>query len=354
MGAHLIKVVPPFIFMNYITEIMAEVFSPDDLYLESGVFAKEQPLSIIGSPGVGKSLLVLQMAVCFVTGRPYLGWQVRKHEFPWLILQTENNGRRMQQTLNGYKKWLTQDEWKVVTEMIHIPSIADGYNSFLHLDKQGNMGLLRKIVVERQPGVIVLDPLSSFAAGNISTRTGMESTIGALAELANCGRDGCSLIILHHSLTGVEGVKKAHGFNRTAFARDSKLLVAWVRGQINIAPANDENNTQLAVFCGKNSNGPEFETFGIKLNTETMTYDVDPTFDCLAWKGLVAGEAPSAHRPNPKNVALLLKDIQLVKKDLVAWIMEEFGCGKSKAYEAILEAEGVTIKRNEHGLFVPM
>lgn len=340
--------------MNDIAEIMAEVFSPDDLYLESGVFAKEQPLSIIGAPGVGKSLLVLQMAVCFVTGRPFLGWPVRKHEFPWLILQTENNGRRMQQTLSGYKKWLTQNEWKVVTEMIHIPSIADGYNSFLHLDKPDNMALLRKIVVERQPGVIAFDPLSSFAAGNISTRTGMESTIEALAELANCGKDGCSLIILHHALTGAEGIKKAHGFNRTAFGRDSKLLVGWVRGQINIAPASEENNTQLAVFCGKNSNGPEFETFGTKLDAETMTYEVDGTFDYEAWKELLAGDATSSRRPNPKNVAALLDDVALIKKDLVNWIMDEFGCQKSNAYKAILAAEGVTIKRNEHGLFVPL
>jgi hypothetical protein len=340
--------------MSDISDIMNEEFSPEDEYLPGSIFAKEQALAIIGAPGIGKSLVLLQMAVCFLTGRPFLGWLIKKHEFPWLIFQTENNRRRLQGALKAYKKWLSLEEWKVINERLLMPKIVEGFNNFFYLSDEENKRILRQMITPAQPGVIVFDPLTRFEAGNLATTGGMNATFQAFAELANCGREGCSLLILHHSLTGMEGVKRASGFNRGAFGRDSKALVGWVRGQINIVPQGEEDNSKLVVICGKNNNGPEFAPFGIKLNLATMLYEVDVTFDYQAWKDTIKGERVEHQKLTPKNIALLVADIPLTKGDLVKAIKEEYGFEKSKAYQAILAAEGVSIKRDEHGLYIPI
>jgi len=235
-----------------------------------------------------------------------------------------------------------------------MPKLVEGYNNFFYLSDEENRRILRQMITPAQPGVLIFDPLVRFAAGNLATSGGMDATFEAFAELANCGREGCSLVVLHHALTGLEGMKRAYGFNRGSFGRDSKALVGWFRGQINLVPTSEEDNTKLAVISAKGNNGEEFKPFGIKLNRDMMIYEVDATFDYAVSKAMIEGESVTKQKLDPENVALLVTDIPLTKKDLVERIMEESGCQKSKAYKAILAAEGVTIKRNGYGLYIPM
>ena len=74
------------------------------------------------------------------------------------------------------------------------------------------------------------------------------------------------------------------GFDRSSFGRNSKLLHAWTRGSINIAPQGPNDNNRLVVSCGKCSNGEEFAPFGIRLHRTTMTYEADPEFKLHDWE----------------------------------------------------------------------
>ena len=122
----------------------------------------------------------------------------------------------------------------------------------------------------------------------------------------------------------------------------------WTRGQLNVSPAWEKDNTKLMVSCGKNSNGPDFTPFGIILNPTTMVYEVDPFFDLAALKAELAGDAirASVRKPTPANVALLVKQMPLTRKALMELVVEQFGCRQSNAYRIISNAEGHTIKRN--------
>ena len=80
------------------------------------------------------------------------------------------------------------------------------------------------------------------------------------------------------------GAARATGFDRSSFGRNSKLLHAWTRGSINIAPQGPNDNNRLVVSCGKCSNGEEFAPFGIRLNRATMTYESDPGFNLHDWE----------------------------------------------------------------------
>ena len=53
-----------------------------------------------------------------------------------------------------------------------------------------------------------------------------------------------------------------------------------------------------------------------------------------------------ADKLNPTTVARIVADGPVSKKDLVAKVMEEFGCQKSVAYDAIRKAKEDTIELN--------
>lgn len=97
------------------------------------------------------------------------------------------------------------------------------------------------------------------------------------------------------------------------------------------------------IACGKNSNGEEFAPFGAILNTETMLYERDPAFTLENWRRIVCGEGGGRLAITPAQVAQYVEDRPLKKVDLVAEIMKETGCQKTKAYEAIALAENSTI-----------
>ena len=130
---------------------------------------------------------------------------------------------------------------------------------------------------------------------------------------------------------------------RALYGRGSKALHSWTRGQINVSPSSSTDNRRLLISCGKNSNGEEFKTFGILLNPDTLIYERDEDFSLEQWE---AGLNGGVHKPNPQNVARIVAVGPISKKDLVAKVMEKFGCQKSVAYEAIGKANGDTIELN--------
>ncbi len=176
----------------------------------------------------------------------------------------------------------------------------------------------------------------------------MLQTCWGLQRLATRHNPNASVVILHHSLAGRAGMRKAIGYDAGGYAKGSKAFVQWVRGQLNIAPASETDNTRLVVSCGKNSNGPWFEPFGAVHDPDTMVYEVDDTFDLATWQASLT--APSAattnDRPTPENIALLVKHLPLAGPAFAKAIMEEWGVSQPTAYRQILAARGKTIKRN--------
>jgi hypothetical protein len=123
-------------------ELLAMEFNDDDLYLENGIFAKGQPLTILGPGGVGKSRLLLQFAICMITGRAFLGWNVSKRRTKWLILQAENGNRRLQQDIKKMRVWVGEEGWKAVEENLRIHTLEADHDAFLGLDNQRHRDLL--------------------------------------------------------------------------------------------------------------------------------------------------------------------------------------------------------------------
>jgi len=321
-------------------------FDPADRIFENGIFALAQFLTILGPGGIGKSRLLLQLAIFTIIGRNFLAFRVSKRKLRWLIIQTENSNWRIQEDLARFRAALTEEEWALVQENLIILSLEHKYGGFAGLSDMESKLMLAKAIKEANADVVAFDPLFAFSSGNLNGDEGMIRSCQTIDELAHIANPNTAVVVLHHTLTGMAGIRKAFGHERGSYGRGSKALNSWTRGQINLVPGDPEDKMKLVITCGKNSNGPEFQPFGVKLNPSTMIYEVDEGFDIDRWKAEIMGKPTPKGKPTPEAIVDLLQDIALSRKDLTELIMDNFGCGKSTAYAAIAMADGVTLRRN--------
>jgi hypothetical protein len=337
------------------SEFLAMQFDPKDQYFANGLFARGQPLCILGPGGLGKSRLLLLLAVCTILGRPFLGMTVSTKNLRWLILQAENSSRRLQADLRALKDWVGEKAWTVVDRYLAIQAIETSDESDLNLGDKHVVEKLTKLVAGIEPDVIAIDPLAAVAAGSLNNDAGMRATCRALDKLAKSSGKRASIVLLHHTLTGKTGASKATGVERGSYGRGSKWLNSWTRGQINIAAVNQNHNESLIISCGKNSNGREFAPFGVRIDSNTMICEVDPKFDYAEWQQEFTGTSKTKLKDKltPEDVAAFVQELGLKKKELIRAIMDETGCSKSTAYNAITTADGTTIVRHADKKFRP-
>jgi hypothetical protein len=274
-------------------ELVAEEITEQDNLLADRLLARGQSLTLLGAGGIGKSRLLLQLAACCITGRPFVSLRVHQPDLKWLIFQAENSRRRLQEDLRRLRQWLGAD-WERVAERLFIHTVESADDSFVQLDQPGVRQRLGDAIERFDPDVVCFDPLNCFGAGDLNRDGDMRASCQAITQLCAIGRDAKhgqpprAIVVLHHALTGRIGAVRATGIERSSFGRNSKLLQAWTRGQINLAPASPHDNTRLVLSCGKCSNGEEFTPLSIKLDPATMIYEAEPEFDHEAWQRQIA------------------------------------------------------------------
>jgi hypothetical protein len=300
-------------------------------------------MTLLGPGGAGKSRLLLQLAAAMIAGKDFLGIKMPARKLRWLFIQNENSARRLQSDFQRLKAWIGEEQWQNVSDNIRIQTPQRYEDTLLGLDNPESKKLVERYITENEPDVIVFDPLYAFTSGSLNSDSTMRKLCLSLNQVALHGNDDCSVVVVHHTLTGKEGARKAVGLDRASYGRGSKALHSWTRGQINVAPGSSTDNRMLLISCGKNSNGQEFKPFGIRLNPDTLIYELDEDFSLKQWEARLNGEADKL---NPATVARIVADGPISKKDLVAKVMDKFGCQKSVAYDAIRKAKEDTIELN--------
>lgn len=320
------------------SEIRAMQFSADDKYLPNGIFAKGQPFGIVGPAGVGKSRLMLQLLVCIITGKDFLGWKVKKHPGKWLIIQTENGSQRLQADLDAMAAWIGEKAFALVDESLLLHTLENEHDGFLSLTDKSSGELIHDAIVDAECIGVVFDPLNAFTSKSLNDDGNMLATCRGLHKLATMRKPDRATIILHHSLAGKAGMKKALGPDKGSYGKGSKAFTQWLRGQLNIAAASDDGS-DIVVACGKNSNGPDFEPFGIMLNPVSMVYEVNPHFDLEAWKESVGVETMEKQpKLDGDAVAELTGPLPIPRAEITKRVMDEWNVKKSRAYKVIKQA----------------
>jgi hypothetical protein len=314
-------------------EFLEMRFDDSDIILGQRLLAVGQPLVIAAAGGTGKSRLSLQAAGAIVSGRKFLAFDTGGTHLRWLILQTENSNRRIQHDLAKLRDWLGAD-WEKFNEQVTIHAVENDIDGFVSLDNPENIANIEGAIAEAKPDIIVVDPLNEFAIGDLNSDVGMKTTLQMLQRVCRRGNPNRAIIVLHHAITGRSGAAKAIGFDRASFARNSKTLHSWTRGQINLAPVDPDSNDRLIVACGKCSNGPEFQTFAIRLNPSTMIYECDPTVDVAQWEKEISGNTNKEPLMTLDRVRELCRPA-IAKAALAKAIMEDCGCARGSAYRYI-------------------
>ena len=321
-----------------VEEILALPKDEHSCLLGDRLLAKGQSLVIAGPPGLGKSRLVLQLVVACIIGRAWCGFETHARPLRWLVLQTENGAERLKADCAALLKYAGDFDQTA----LHIQVIQSDQDGFLCLADPATVSRIEATIRHVRPDGIVADPLRDFGIGDLNSDADMIATLRELSRIVRLGNPDRALVLLHHALTGRAGAAKAFGLERTGFARNSKTLLGWARAQINVIPGAEDNNEQLVLTCGKNSNGKEFPPVAVRLNPATMIYEPDTSFDINDWRQELSRAAGSGRtRVNPQILRELLETGRHYdKREIVTAIMAEKGVGKTRAYELIDQAKG--------------
>jgi len=317
-------------------EILAMQFDDSDRILGDRLLATGQSLVISGQGGIGKSRLLLQMAVACRAGLPFVSFETRGQELSWLILQAENSNRRLKADLESLRLWVGPQHWRQVNAGLKIHTLESDLDGFLSVSSPKAQLAIKAAVESTKPDVVVFDSLYNFGAGNLNSDEDMAETLLTLSRLAKAGNPKRAIVILHHAGTGKAGAARATGFDRTSFSRNSKVLHSWTRGQLNIAPGSPDEDAVFVVTCGKCSNGKEFPMFAIRLDPETMIYAPDETFDLSGWQADVTGKKDAAMMTVDRVAELCAGS--LTKTELAAKIRGDCGCGKTASFNWVPQA----------------
>jgi phage/plasmid primase-like uncharacterized protein len=320
-------------------EISVIPTSPHDKLLGDRLLNRGGNMTIVGAGGTGKTRLVYQfLGSCYAGHEKFLTLDIHPgaRNFRWLILQAENSIQRLQDTRSALLKWMPKLAWLKMNELVRVLCPIDEKDTFLNLDNPEVIARIQQSLDLFVPDGIIYDSLYDFGVGDLNKDADMRKTVTSIGRLSRHRNPKRPMIVLHHSLTGQTAGSNAIGANRASFGRNSKVLYNWSRAQINIAPMSEENNDHLAISCGKCSDGREFHSFAVKLNEETMFYDVDSETDVSEW----------AREKRTGSVAPAISSLEVAnlcgagsrKNELAKKISEAIGCSKQNAYRHIRKA----------------
>lgn len=315
------------------SEILGQTFSDSDKILGERLLAENQALTICGQGGIGKSRLVLQLAACQILLVDFIGMKTHGPPRKWLILQTENNNRRLQFDLAKLKQW-AGGRWPEIDDKLLLHTLETDDDWLVNFERSESR--IRAAISKYQPDIVVFDPLNAFTLGDLNADADMLRVCLKLAEMVKQGNPKRALIVLHHALTGRAGASKATGYDRSSFNRNSKALLNWTRAQINLAPGSEDDNETLVVSCGKNSNGPEFKSFAVRMNRETMIYEPFRGFDFDGWKNAIAGKAK--RKCTTEEIAELVSSEGDTKAGVARKAEEKTGISRATGNRIISEA----------------
>lgn len=315
------------------SEFLTMEFSDSDIILGDRLFAVGQSLVIAAAGGTGKSRFILQLIAAVVSGEKFLIFDTGGRKLRWLVLQTENSNRRLKDDMARISSSLN-GTWPAFNEQVFIHTIENDIDSFVSLDNPENVAHIAALIEETYPDVVVADPLNDFGIGDLNKDPDMRATVMALSKVVRKTNPTRGIVALHHALTGKAGAQRTTGYDRASFARNSKALHAWTRGQINMAPVDPDSNDRLIIGCGKCSNGKEFLPFAVRMNPDTMIYECDPTVDIKAWESEMSGGKSNEATMTAEKVGELCSGPK-TRLELVKLVMEDCGCSKATAYRHV-------------------
>lgn len=325
-----------------VDEIFEREIPPDLDLVGNGIISRGEITLMVGPPEHHKSRLRTNLALSILLKRTH--WldslPIHQHDLRILIVQTEDNLKRTRFDLAANLRGCTLEERERVARNLRILIPESFEDRDLRLDNAETVARLRLAIRDHNPDLIIADPwadLSTNEDENSATQT--RESVRLLRSVIHCAGERVACLLVHHARSGKAVAADADTWERGSFGRGSKVLLSIVRSQINIIPGDADGQT-VVIACGKANNAPRFEPFAVRFDSDSGLMVPDPEFDFEQWRAEVKGSASGGPAITVDRVCAILSALggQSSKAKLRDALMEECGCKKTAAYDAITRA----------------
>ena len=248
--------------------------------------APGQLMEVIGGSGLGKSRMMLNLAVNQVLGRDFAGLPTCRRPLKWLFYGNENGFYRYRNDLRQMLKFCTSDERERLRGHIFLPTMARPKDVYVSFADEENRVKLKTTIRYRDADVVVLDPWGAVIDGDELDDGDVRKTIFEIMDIlaANVEKPTAG-IILNHSRNGARELADAAGFSAANYGKNSKAIFSVMRNVWNLRPAHIADSiTKIELIHAKCSDFQPYPPRAVDFDPRTFTYDVDPAFDHVAWQ----------------------------------------------------------------------
>ena len=236
--------------------------------------APGQLMEVIGGSGLGKSRMMLNLAVNQVLGRDFAGLPTCRRPLKWLFYGNENGFYRFRNDLRQMLKFCSSEQRERLRGHIFLPTMARPKDVYVSFADEENRVKLKTTIRYRDADVVVLDPWGAVIDGDELDDGDVRKTIFEIMDIlaANVEKPTAG-IILNHSRNGARELADAAGFSAANYGKNSKAIFSVMRNVWNLRPAHIADQiTKIELIHAKSS------------DPRTFTYDLDPAFDHVAWQ----------------------------------------------------------------------
>ena len=329
--------------------------------------APGQLMEIIGGSGLGKSRMMLNLAVNQVLGRDFAGLPTCRRPLKWLFYGNENGFYRYRNDLRQMLKSCTADERERLRGHIFLPTMARPKDAYVSFADEENRVKLKTTIRYRDADVVVLDPWGAVIDGDELDDGDVRKTIFEIMDVlaANVEKPTAG-IILNHSRNGVKELADAAGFAAANYGKNSKAIFSVMRNVWNLRPAHfAEPVTKIELIHAKSSDFAAYAPRAVDFDPDTFSYSIDPEFSHEAWQyelerakrngsTLTSEQRTDAYRRQGdemrrKILEFVISRRHLYKSELDEWMRSQ-GMAVNKAqntYSSLVES-GALAKIAEH------
>jgi len=247
--------------------------------------------SIIGQPGVGKSRLAFNLAICQIIGRPWCGLQTSGKPLKWLYLGPENSMGRIATDLTRMVSGLSPEQKELVRANLRYQNASSYEGGIVNLEDPKVVDRIRRTLDTDAPDAILMDPMDSFSLADLSKPEGMAETLDMIERLVHAYRHDCFAILFHHARVGRVNIAASSGnFDAMGYALGGKTIISRSRTVLNVMPDCDDDSRRIVLACAKANNCEKFADRGLVLDPETFFYEKNETWDRDEWIARVSGK----------------------------------------------------------------
>ena len=248
--------------------------------------APGQLMEVIGGSGLGKSRMMLNLAVNQVLGRDFAGLPTCRRPLKWLFYGNENGFYRFRNDLRQMLKFCSSEQRERLRGHIFLPTMARPKDVYVSFADEQNRVKLKTTIRYRDADVVVLDPWGAVIDGDELDDGDVRKTIFEIMDIlaANVEKPTAG-IILNHSRNGARELADAAGFSAANYGKNSKAIFSVMRNVWNLRPAHIADQiTKIELIHAKSSDFAAYEPRAVDFDPRTFTYDLDPAFDHVAWQ----------------------------------------------------------------------